>query len=347
MRNVFLALLHEWAENSLKEVTVIFIERKYFNKMSCPWTGVIPCVPGHLIPRAKPKPVGLGNKQTNTRRLPAACQLRTGAAEMDFLLVKHNVNLCSWNSSLKTGHSCPCLQSSAARQAGWEQGASPLRTRAASFRHTGHLMHLPTHLQGPSNAATAKHALSLENKNSPQDKLGAFPCQEHFLTRWPHQVKFCWSLGSLPPATIFWRVDGPIRGLIIPTGLSNMPVPPLAWRTGDGIFCYQAVTHPCLDDPGIIPSSLCFGHSFPCAVGTATSLATPHRDVYSPLGINSLNFHTQGQAGKKKKPHPVWVRCNSACKTYSGLVVTSSCDVISWADSSCFCVSRVYEYTKG
>lgn len=69
---------------------------------------------------------------------------------------------------------------------------------------------------------------------------------------------------------------------------------------GDGIFCYQAVTHPCLDNPGIIPSSLCFGHSFPCAVGTATSLATPHRDVYSPLGINSLNFHTQGQAGKKK-----------------------------------------------
>lgn len=118
MKNVFLALLHEWAENSLKEVTVIFIERKYFNKMFCPWTGVIPCVPGHLIPRAKPKHVGLENKQTNACLLPAASQLRTGAAEMDFLLVKHSVNLCSWNSSLKTGHSCPCLPGFAARQAG-------------------------------------------------------------------------------------------------------------------------------------------------------------------------------------------------------------------------------------
>lgn len=305
MRNLFLALLHEWRGNSLKEVTVIFIERKYFNKMFCPWPRAIPCVPGHLIPRAKPKHVGLENKQTNGRRLPTARRLRTGAAEMDFLFVKHSINLCSWNSSLKTVHSYSCPPGSAARQAGkWLCGnREHHRHRRGLPASDALLMHLPTHLQRPSTASTSKQALSLEKKNSPQDKIGAFPCQEYFLPDWPHQVKFCWSLGSLPPATIFWRADGPIRGLIIPAGLSNMLVSPLAWRTGDGLFCYQAVTHPCwmpcLDDRGIIPSSLWFSHSFPRAVGTATLTATPHRDAYCPWGINSLNFHSQGQAGKK------------------------------------------------
>lgn len=118
-----------------------------------------------------------------------------------------------------------------------------------------------------------------------------------------------------------------------------MPVSPLAWRTGDELFCCQAVTllrwsghHPFL--PLVQPLiSLCCGYI----------LAAPHRDAYSPWGINSPNFHSQGQAGKKK-PHPVWVRCNSACEMSSGLVVTSSCEVISWADSSC--MSRGYEYAK-
>ena len=36
MRNLFLALLHKWAGNSLKEVVVIFIGRKYFSKMLFP-----------------------------------------------------------------------------------------------------------------------------------------------------------------------------------------------------------------------------------------------------------------------------------------------------------------------
>lgn len=122
-----------------------------------------------------------------------------------------------------------------------------------------------------------------------------------------HLLKDCWTQ--------------PIGGLIIPAGLIDMPVSPLAWRTGGGLCCYQAVTCPrwmaCPGDQGIIPSSLWFSHSFPCAVGTATILAAPRRDAYSPWGIKSLHFHTQGQAGKKSH-----ILCESGARVHVRCTVT-------------------------
>lgn len=99
MRNLFLALLRELAGNSLKNSHCRFY-RTNFNKTFCPWTAAICHVPGHLILIAKAKRVRLESKQTNS--LHAKRQMQTGAAEMDFHLVKHNVNLCFWSSSLKT-----------------------------------------------------------------------------------------------------------------------------------------------------------------------------------------------------------------------------------------------------
>lgn len=190
MRNLLLAFLHERAGSCLKEATVIFMERKYFNKMFCPWAGALPCSFEPLIPRAK-----MWDCKSSRGKLPSlhppsasgSCWNRLCSCQTR----KISANLCSWSSSLKSSCSWPCPQ--APMGAGSIRGTRGVGASASPFTGSLHCCCLRVWKAG---AALRINQVFFHAWNA--------PC----LT---DEVKLGWNPGSVPPTTLFCRADGPSR----------------------------------------------------------------------------------------------------------------------------------------